>query len=86
MNSYELSNLIDAVKGHCAVHAAHSARCQFVCDELTDEHIAKAIEQAVKEFPLDPKDTEKDAIEIVLEYAEGAMEHMNYISSPDYNF
>lgn len=86
MNNIELSNLIDAVKGHCAVYAAHSTRCQFVCDELTDEHIAKAIRQAVKEFPLDPKDPEKDAIEIALEYAEGAMEYMNYAASPDYNF
>lgn len=83
MNNQEL---IDAVKGHCAVYAAHSTRCQFVCNELTDEHIAKAIGQAVKEFPLDPKDPEKDAIEIALEYAEGAMEYMNYAASPDYNF
>ena len=77
----DILDLVDAVKGHCAVYAENSSLCQFVCDELTDKHIRQAIE---KSYPLDQKNPEQDAIEIVLEYAEGVMEYMNYLADPEY--
>lgn len=84
-----IEDLVAAVRGHCAFHTSKSSCCRFVDEELSDEEIRQVLEEAFREVPLDPEDSKKDAetvaIEILLDYAEGALEYMDYLADPDYD-